>query len=848
MSWSALLAALAISTGAAVEPTAAPVVLEPGAVFATVADGRAPKVELAPALRDAQAAIANKDWAGAARLLLDHLARASGDGAIHDTLAQALEKLERADEAAHHYAFAARLYLREGKEPLARASSTNARRVDPLAPRRESFQKKLVGDLHNAAQELQEQGHAQRAIDLLERVEPLADGKEAAALRALLEKARAAFQQVDLDQSTRAKPASGEWPMVERESPNYRFRCQLEPEIVDLVSGVMDDIHAYYVQVYFDGDAKRAKAEKATIRVHPTRAKMLETWQGGAPPEGWWSPGTNEVIAYDTRTSSGSLDELLLTLFHEASHQFMTLSSGGGFVPAWINEGTATFFEGTRAMADHKVIWPDAAIGRLNALVYELDSGKPPTARDVVAYSSPGSYAVEYYAYGWGLVYFLLEYEAADTLEHVYRPLYAEYKRQIVKRGPDGSGPLGLFEETMLGKSSPLGHARFDDFERDWRKWIKESVYPLFGRGPDVRARRMAKIAVYLAAADAAKGERKPRVSEAELLERANRHIDYVQSRIDGEEKPDPELLVTQARVLARLARPAAAAPALERALDLADQGRWTVDPARYAELEKELAKFDRKNAALRLARSRVASLTQTARALLADYVARGDASVLRSYTFASEMGAALGDDEGLLARAKELRLAARDRGLLSGTISALDSTPERWETILNSTPDDFSVAPRRVSLESVRVFATVDGDISVHDEYELRAKLVREGKHELGAAWGFVVAGPEQTDWMLAGIDDRGHVGIWTIARGAKGTSSSARSQTLRLEKPLDDDETPEIAVRVRADGRVTITIAGRPPVEARLALDPARPRRVGIFAKNGRTSLENAVVEQFP
>ena len=37
--------------------------------------------------------------------------------------------------------------------------------------------------------------------------------------------------------------------------------------------------------------------------------------------------------------------------------------TGGGYVPAWINEGTASFFEGTRAMADHRVLW--RAITRL---------------------------------------------------------------------------------------------------------------------------------------------------------------------------------------------------------------------------------------------------------------------------------------------------------------------------------------------------------------------------------------------------------------------------------------------------------------------------------------------------
>ena len=108
---------------------------------------------------------------------------------------------------------------------------------------------------------------------------------------------------------------------------------------------------------------------------------MLQDWKGDARPSGWWSPGEWTVTCYDTRTTSGSLDAMLETLFHEASHQFMTMVTKGGWAPSWLNEGTATFFEGARGDGGRRVLWPDAAIGRLqdlNAMFQRRSAGPSP--------------------------------------------------------------------------------------------------------------------------------------------------------------------------------------------------------------------------------------------------------------------------------------------------------------------------------------------------------------------------------------------------------------------------------------------------------------------------------------
>jgi hypothetical protein len=551
------------------------------------------------------------------------------------------------------------------------------------------------------------------------------------------------------------------------------------------------------------------------------------------------------VHCYDSRTNgSGSLDWMLETLFHEASHQFMSLLSQGGFVPAWINEGTASFFEGTVAMADHRVLWPEAARMRLQPLVGQLAEGKL-RAEQVVGYDSAGSYPAEYYSFGWGLVYFLQQYEDPATLEYSYRPLYARYRSEVIQRGGE---PLKVFEEVFLGKNSPLQHKTFADFERDWSAWIREEVQTLNGGDAKARKLRLERMQRQLAAADAAAKEGKQaRVPEKELLARALSHAEYVCSRIDRD-KPDGELLVLQAEILERLGRPAAAAPLYQRALDLADQELLKLDEKRYAELEKRLKKLDAKNAALRTARARRLELGRTAAGLLADYERADPPLVLRGYTFAALVAGVLPDEKPLVESALRLREQARAAGRLLGSIHELRGDPGRWKTVFASPPEHFDPQAAAPELVSVRMCGFFLAGLEAHGEYEVRARLVRAGKLELGAAWGLVIAGREGTDWYMAGIDDSGQGGLWAVKVSAKGGSVPRRLAYLRLEKPVAANEEPDIAAHVYPDGKVELTLGGRATVSGRIPLEGAIPRGAGIFVKNGAAAFRDLLLELYP
>jgi hypothetical protein len=815
------------------------------------------------ALRVALEQLAAKDAQAAAQTAVEALRRGADDAQLCEVYARSLSLLNRRDEAAHWFDEAARRYAAAEQAAPSKACLAELRRNDPLSSRRDALLAKLCATLADAAADLEKQGHAQRALEILERLPPIASGKTLTRVEELLARVRGALQRLDLDAEAAAEDsessaptsavqpafAPGSFPITEHESQRYKLVANLEPELVTRVGELMDSLFGFYVQIFFDGETARARGAKATIRIHGTREDMLKDWQGGPGPEGWWSSGENAVHCYDSRTNgSGSLDWMLETLYHEASHQFSSLLSQGGFVPAWLNEGTASFFEGTVAMADNRVLWPEAAEKRLLSLCAELAKPDGVRARQVVAYDSPASYPATYYAFGWGLVYFLQQYEDKETLALVYRPLYAQYMREVLQ---SGGGSMPVFERVFLGPNSPLKHARFEDFEREWTRWILEEVRPLHGSDARARELRLARMCACLerAALAAKEGKHAP-VPESELLNRALSHLEFVRARIDKADKPDGELLVLQAEILERLKRPQAAAPLLEDALELAARDKFELDETRRTELENRLKRLDSKNAALRTARIRSRELARSVGGLLKDYVDAEPALPLRAYTLAALSSGILREDESLRRRADELREETRQMGLLLGSIRELAGPRAAWKTVFAQAPKAFNPAGAEggIELSSVRLHGEMLTTVSALGEYEVRARLERLGRIELGAAHGLVIVGRPDADWYCVGIDEKGQGGLWTVRVTARGGTVVKRLAWMKLEKPVQEDESVELAVRVFADGRFELRAGNRAVVSENIPLDARVPRHCGVFVKNGAATFREAVVEIFP
>lgn len=798
----------------------------------------------------AQALLEADDASGAVELLTDHLRRHAADGFAAELYGQALAELERDDEAAHWLDQALLAYTHEGDKRSASRAEKALAKIDSLAKKRGGMIAGLVRDLGRAAERLEDSDQPERALELYLRVLPLATGKALDEARAAVERIQLADLEVDLDAASGGGRAEdGVWPELIVETNHYTLICDLEPEVVDLLAITVEDIFDGFVQIYFDGDLGEAPERRVTIHVHSTWDDMAGNYPGGVPSpgvQGWWSPGQAEIHAYDARTRGGSLDSTLLTLLHEGSHQFMSTFARGG-TPAWINEGTACFFEGTTVMVDGRVLWPDAARGRLMALAADL-TAKPrrgPRPREVISHPGPGSYPGNYYHHGWGLAYFLQQWEHPETLEYAYRNHYLEMLERY--KGGDGQG-LAVFEDVMLGPDSPLGHATMDEFIVDWEAWILEEVLPLHqGAVGTRRERRMARARRYLAALDGiAERASLVKLSEEDLLLRALGELEVVRKEIDAE-TPSRDVLELLATVLEQLGRKKTAAAMIEQLLNAADAGAIELSEDEYAGLERRLKDLDKSNYALRNASARTRTHTQRMLGLIEDYRRKYPDMVLRAYTLTSAAAQALADEGDLAALASELRAQAKADGKLLGRIVAVAGPRGAWKTAFADPPLSFEVARDGVHLESVRPMAMIDTSLAIEGEYEVRAKLVRKGERHLGIAHGIVIAGTMETDWTVIGIDEDGHVGVWSLRNSGAGSARFKFRETLFLDEEVAEGASPELVVRVKPDGSVFATVDGRETVETELDYPLEGATHVGVFVRDGRVQLVDFLVEIF-
>ncbi|HUR28630.1 MAG TPA: DUF1570 domain-containing protein, partial [Planctomycetota bacterium] len=717
---------------------------------------------------------------------------------------------------------------------------------DPLFTRRAALMVQFSKQLFELCQKLYDAGHTERALGILNGIEPIATGATKKSIAELTAKIRAAGEEVDLDKDKGEGSDDAKGAFVKIEGKRYLLDSSLDPKTTQRVADLMDDIFNYYVRVYFDDDVTRVGSVKPTIKILPTHAEMMKLWPGEQRPGigGWWSPGENTVVCYDTTTSTGSTDQMLQTLYHEASHHFMTMLARGGHTPAWINEGTASFFEGAKAMNDRTVLWPYAAEGRLGMLQRQLTGGYPgPSVSQVLSFNAPGSYPGEYYSYGWGLVYFLLQYEDPETFEYVFRPLYSSYRETIAKKGGD---PMALFKEVLLAPSAPGGITDLDKWSARWREWILNQVYPLHNLNNPSRTRelRLERATRYVAAADAAKASKSPpKVSEVELMTRALGDLQFIRKDIDGETKLDPDLVVMQADVLERMGRPQNTAALIEEVLDRADDEEGLLEQERYDELEKRLTKLDAKNQALRLANTRSKNFAKMALKLLEEYQKSESPMTLTAFEASQQFASAL-ESKPLAELAENLRVKARDAGLLRGALYKIGGRASAWATIFDGAEDNFDPGESKIGIGGVRPVGRIYTGVPVSGEYEVRCTLGRVGEVSLTSFNGIVFSGTPTTPWYSVGIDGRSQLIVYRHAKGG----SELKLKSTKLNPVVAKDESPTFSVHVYRENRLIVKVGSRDPVE--ITLDEPLPKSafVGLLTKNGRTELTDTVLEIFP
>lgn len=297
-----------------------------------------------------------------------------------------------------------------------------------------------------------------------------------------------------------------EWPdaWVE-ETPNYRIRTNAGYLVLKTSGIAMEQMNVAYRRFFrykLDGDP----TPRINVHIFKTRDEYLKLGQG---PPVEWSGGHFTGDAVETYVAGNGRDPvrgedsirgMYDVLFHEAAHQFVSLTGDG--VPGWLNEAYASFFEGTVILSNGTVRWNQINPGRLFDIGPRMDRGwmsgpddgvkdaqgewaspeRAPTLRILV--EGQYEWGPPWYGPTWAVVYFLYNWRDPVTGRAVLRdPLHAYYQSRAGSVPPDKSAEH--FEEIVLaGKDAPA--QTIDELNEIWKNWILAMRDAQLGKGEGV--------------------------------------------------------------------------------------------------------------------------------------------------------------------------------------------------------------------------------------------------------------------------------------------------------------------------------------------------------------------------
>ena len=452
-----------------------------------------PQPAPSPAAR--RAPVLASSQASAFRLALGNAERALGSGDLEGARRWVRRALERDRRSPDAWAVRARCAAAEGdlddqvysshqryRYSVAQkvaAEDVGAQRValfelDPIAADLVGLKETFLERLVEVADKYEEDERPHSAIRVHKRV--LALDPEYAASRTAIERIASApdpslageakpkdlFADVTEEWIAEFDDEHGDWDSrAKMERDNYITYTDAGYEVLVRVAEAMEQMNAFY-RVFFQHGTEEHGGSVPRIAVHifQTRDEYLEL---GIGPPVEWSGGHFTGSAVETYIpSGGGFDEMTGVLFHEAAHQFVSLATNAS---GWLNEGLASFFEGTQMLPNGTVVMNLPADHRLFPLAARMENGWMRDHQDGIAADNPNqtpdkaprfrtvlenkySWGPPWYAPTWGVVYFLYNYQDPIDGRYVYRAAFQEF---IDKSGGRvGEGAVKNFEEVVL--------------------------------------------------------------------------------------------------------------------------------------------------------------------------------------------------------------------------------------------------------------------------------------------------------------------------------------------------------------------------------------------------------------
>ena len=250
------------------------------------------------------------------------------------------------------------------------------------------------------------------------------------------------------------------------ERDNYITYTDAGYEVLVRSAEAMEQMNAFYREFFQYGTEEHGgSVPRIGLNIFKNRDEYLE--KGIGPPVEWSGGHFTGNFVETYIPAGGGFEGMVGTLFHEAAHQFVSLATSA---VGWLNEGLASFFEGTRILPNGTVIMNMPATHRLIPLATRMEEGwmsgpndgisgedanqtpeTAPTFRIVL--ENKYQWGPPWYAPTWGVVYFLYNYQDPIDGRFVYRDAFQVFIDK--SGGRTGDGAVRNFEEVVLGNPSP---------------------------------------------------------------------------------------------------------------------------------------------------------------------------------------------------------------------------------------------------------------------------------------------------------------------------------------------------------------------------------------------------------
>jgi len=243
----------------------------------------------------------------------------------------------------------------------------------------------------------------------------------------------------------------------EVETAHYQVKTDISERVGKNAGRAMEQLYKAYSKIFNAEDIPQGR--KAEVLIFDTKGAFLKyaqsiNTQPRADTLGFFrsaSDGSSSIVTFRRQTDEFNT---LSTLYHEGTHQFITLVLGrANRPPLWVNEGLAVYFENS-TWRKGKLRTGIIPRKRLLHLQHSLRQGKMVHLADLIQRGRP-TFDGLCYAESWSLVYFFV---------HANRGAYAGRFKKYFRALKTGTGHDEAFRACLTKDINKL--------ERLWKKYV----------------------------------------------------------------------------------------------------------------------------------------------------------------------------------------------------------------------------------------------------------------------------------------------------------------------------------------------------------------------------------------